>query len=53
MTIENDIRVSNENEIDKSEPNATDQDWPNLGFYEKDNFTYNLILTFFSEFIFS
>ena len=38
MTIENDIRVSNENEIDKSESNAINQDWPNLGFYEEDNF---------------
>ena len=38
MTIENDIRVSNENEIDKSESSAINQDWPNLGFYEQDNF---------------
>ena len=38
MTIENAIRVSNENEIDKSESNAINQDWPNLSFYEQDNF---------------
>ena len=38
MTIENAIRVSNENEIDKSESNAINQDWPNLSFYEEDNF---------------
>ena len=37
MAIENDLRVSNEDEIDKSESDTTNQDWPNLGFYQQDN----------------
>tara|TARA_B110000438_G_C15806724_1_gene647740 strand:+ start:1212 stop:1901 length:690 start_codon:yes stop_codon:yes gene_type:complete len=37
MAIKDDVKVFNENKIDKSESDLTNQDWPNLGFYQQDN----------------